>query len=696
MLTKIQLSILALGFSVVTFAQSDDLIESTNATMQSVVEKNTLPGDSLKSTDPIEDGKYLEQVSIVANKSLSQQVVNVDWKTSPARSSQNLLQTVPGLFVAQHAGGGKAEQIFLRGFDVDHGTDVAISVDGVPVNQVSHAHGQGYTDLHFVMPQLIDNITFNKGPYNPRYGNFATAGSVQFNLKEQLTKNQLSLGYGMYNSKEVFGAIKLLDQKKHDIYLAGSFNSTDGYFVADQNFYRYNAHLAYTGRIAPRTKLKFTATSFRSQWDASGQIPLRAIRENQITRFGAIDSTEGGNTGRTTANLSLTHFFTPNSSIKANAYHVLADFELYSNFTFFLRDSINGDQIRQRENRITSGFNLEYRKKFGGDKFRFDWTSGVGLRHDQVNGLELAYTKNRTETLQYVQLGDVDETNYFGFSNLKTTLGKWTLNAGLRGELINHQYSNKLEAENRSNQVTLPGLLPSTSLFYKWNDNFQLFAKWGVGYHSNDSRFVLDQTVTDNLPLAISNDVGFEWKPINKMVVNVALWRMTSEQEFIYVGDEGVVEASGASIRKGIDLYVALQPCRSILINTSINYSHARAVEDQSYLPLAAPLTSTASIHFTTKKGFNASWRARYMADRPANEDNTIQAEGYFVNDLVLGWGKGAFDVKCSILNVFNTRWNETQFLTESRLKNETESVEEIHFTPGTPFNANLTVSYTF
>lgn len=636
-LRSIQATVLLVGLSTVSSAQ----IAVTDAP-GTVQVNDTTPTDSTKAA--VQEGKSLEQVNIIAGQTtLSEEVINVDFQKSPARSSQHLLRSVPGLFVAQHAGGGKAEQIFLRGFDVDHGTDVAISVDGMPINQVSHAHGQGYTDLHFLLPELIDKISFNKGPYNPRVGNFATAGSVRFQLKEQIDNNQLSVGYGMFNSKELFGAFKLLETKNHNVYLAGGYNGSDGYFDATQNFNRYNAHLAYNGRIGRRTKLQFTGTTFRSQWDASGQIPIRAVQQDQISRFGAIDNTEGGNTGRSSANLALTHFISPTASVKANVYQVIADFELYSNFTFFLRDPVNGDQIRQKENRSTTGFNAAYLKKITTKKWKFDWETGVGIRYDEVKDLELSYTKNRSETLENVQLGDVYETNYFAFTNLKSSIGKWTLDAGVRGEMIDHRYNNQLDDENAAQGIVLPAILPSASAYYNINKKIQLFAKWGVGFHSNDSRFVIDQTVKDNLPLAFSNDLGFEWKPTSKLVVNLALWRMVSEQEFVYVGDEGVVEASGASERKGVDLFIAYQPHRSVMFNTSINYSHARSLDaDQSYIPLAAPLTSTASAHFSFKYGLTASWRARFMGDRPADEQNTVVAEGYFINDVVLGWNRWA------------------------------------------------------
>ena len=287
---------------------------------------------------------------IVGNsiKSLNS-LATIDLETNPVNSSQQVLRKVPGLFIGQHAGGGKAEQIFLRGFDIDHGTDINITVDGLPVNMVSHAHGQGYADLHFVIPETIEKIDFDKGPYNPTKGNFATAGYVDFKTKDRLENNLLRFESGRFGTIRTVGLFDLVSQENRNAYLATEYLVTDGPFQSSQNLNRLNIMGKFKAQLKNRDGLSVLLSHFRSKWDASGQIPTRAVRQGLIGRFGAIDDTEGGNTGRTNVSLDYVKFINERTFVKNLVYLSNYDFELYSNFTFFLNDPLNGDQIRQKE-----------------------------------------------------------------------------------------------------------------------------------------------------------------------------------------------------------------------------------------------------------------------------------------------------------------------------------------------------------
>ncbi len=628
----------------------------------------------------------LQEVEVTGVDNPLAQVANVDLTMQPKASSQELLTLVPGLFVAQHAGGGKSEQMFLRGFDLDHGTDIRISSDNMPVNMVSHAHGQGYTDLHFLIPDLIDEIEFDKGPYSLKQGNFATAGYVNFITKKRIEQNQVSIGYGMFNDRQVTGLFKILDTEKQSLYLGSAITKRDGYFEASQNFNRLNLMTRYSAELNESTLLDLSLSTFRSDWDASGQIPQRAVDAGRITRFGAIDSTEGGNTARSDVNLSLVKFLGKDAVLRTSAFVSSYDFELYSNFTFFSRDSLNGDQIRQVDDRLVYGLAVDYEKGFSWNELDFKLLSGAGMRADQAEDLELSYTQNRITTLEHVQLGDLDETNYFGYAGLELNWNRLTLNGGARAEQIRHQYENKLDSLYNPLTTTVGTLLPKISATYAFNESFSVFAKWGQGYHSNDSRLVLSSPNHATLPTATSTDIGFNIKPTGKLLLNVAFWQMFSEQEFVYVGDEGIVEAGNPTIRKGVDFSASYQPFDALFANINVNYTHAReAGNEEVYIPLAAPLTATGNLNLRLKGGFTAAWQARLMGDRAADEANEVVAPGYFVNDLKLGYQWNRVRFTATLSNVFNVEWNETQFLTESRLGNESAPVEEIHFTPGAP-----------
>ncbi len=646
--------------------------------------------------------KSLEEVNINESFNTLSRTANIDLNLQPVRSSQDLLTLVPGLFIAQHAGGGKAEQLFLRGFDIDHGTDVALSLDGMPVNMVSHAHGQGYSDMHFIMPEVIDRIDFGKGPYDVTKGNFATAGHVDFQTRDRLQNNLLGLEYGMFNHKRITSAINILNGNNgQNAYFATDYMLTDNYFDSPQDFKRINLFAKYTGMVSPTFKLSAQISTFSSSWNASGQIPERAVQSGIISRFGAIDNTEGGETSRTNLQIGLVNKLSPKSILKSDFFVSDYQFTLYSNFTFFLEDAINGDQIRQSEKRRVYGGKTEWKRFLSLNDHKLTITSGAGFRYDDINDIGLAKTTNRKIVREQVQLGDIDETNLFGYVSAELEVNKFIFNVGLRADNFNFYYVDKLDSLYNPRNLSQSVALPKVNVFYNVNKKVQLYLKSGIGYHSNDTRVVLanDNLNRKVLPLAYGSDLGFTYKPNSKLLFNGAAWYLYSEQEFVYVGDAGVVEPSGSSERIGFDFGTTFQPLNWLFIYANVNYAHARSVTDpegQNYIPLAPKITSNGKAQVNFKNGLYASLAYKYMGDRPANEDNSVIARGYFVNDFTLGLQKKSFVISGTVQNIFNVAWNETQFLTESRLKDELQPVEEIHFTPGTPFNFRAQVKFLF
>ncbi|AXO79838.1 TonB-dependent receptor [Olleya aquimaris] len=643
----------------------------------------------------------LDELVLTEPVNVINSMVKIDLATDPINSSQEILRKVPGLIIGQHAGGGKAEQIFLRGFDVDHGTDVALSVDGMPVNMVSHAHGQGYSDLHFLIPETINNISFGKGPYYANHGDFNTAGFVDFKTKDKLDDNLISFSAGQFNSLRTLGLFNLLDNKNaQNAYVAVEYIETDGPFESPQNFDRLNLMTKYNAYLNNNSKIGVTLSHFTSQWDASGQIPQRLVDDGTISNFGAVDDTEGGETSRTNFNIQYSTILDNDVEMQTNAFYSNYDFLLYSNFTFFLDDPVNGDQIKQKEDRNIFGFNTQFKKNKNYNSFDVNYTSGVGLRFDDVNDIELSHTLNRKETLENIQLGNVNQRNLYGFFNAEIDLGKVTITPALRLEYIKFQYQDQLSDTYSNLTDGEVALLPKLSIQYNQNNNVQWFLKSGIGFHSNDSRVVLNQNIDNALPKAYGVDLGNIWKPTDKLVLNSALWYLFSEEEFVYVGDAGIIEPSGKSERYGVDFGVRYQVSDNIYFNTDATYTRARSLEEDNgndYIPLAPDFTVVGGLSFKDINNFSGGINYRYVDDRPANEDNSVQAEGYFVTDLNLNY---AFDnhwkLGVSIENLFDTDWKETQFLTESRLQNEAASVEEIHFTPGTPFYFKTTLSYSF
>ncbi|GAA4775895.1 MULTISPECIES: TonB-dependent receptor [Flavobacterium] len=642
------------------------------------------------------DAFKLDEVVVSSNLSAMNIISKIDLATAPVKSSQEILRKVPGLFIGQHAGGGKAEQIFLRGFDIDHGTDIAISVDGMPVNMVSHAHGQGYADLHFVIPETIDKIDFGKGSYYANKGDFATAGYVAFKTKEDIEKSFVSAEVGLFNTLRTVGAFDLLDKKfKDKAYIATEYMLTDGPFDSPQNFKRINILGKYTTLLSNNGKVSVLASRFTSKWDASGQIPQRLIDNGAISRFGAVDNTEGGSTSRTNVNVLLIKPLTEQTSIKANTFYSNYQFELYSNFTFFLEDPINGDQIRQKEYRDIYGLNAELSSKLTKGLLQF----GLGFRADQTKDTELSHTKNRKETLNTTKLGDIDQTNMFSYLNTEFDFGKFKINPSLRLDYFKFDYQDKLATNYRTQSENKAKISPKLNLIYAHSNTFQVFIKSGYGFHSNDTRVVVEQSGKKILPTSFGADFGIIYKPFSKLLINSALWMLDLQQEFVYVGDAGVVEPSGKTARRGIDLGMRYQLSDYLFFDADANYTHGRSTEDpkgQNYIPLAPDFTTTAGISLKNYKNWSGGLQYRYLKSRPANEDNSIVAKGYMVTDANINYKWNAIAFGISAENIFNTKWNETQFATESQLQNETQSVEEIHFTPGTPFFLKGKITYNF
>ncbi len=659
-----------------------------------------------------EDGKIfltptitsLQEIKLIAasRTGIFHTISELDIHLRPIINSQEVLRIVPGLFMGQHAGGGKAEQIFLRGFDIDHGTDIQINVDGMPVNMVSHAHGQGYADLHFVIPELIEKVNFNKGPYFAEKGNFATAGYVEFKTKDYLENNFIKLEGGQFNTYRAVAAINLLNEKartkNQSLYLGGEASYTKGYFESPQNFNRFNGILKYHGKISNRSFLTSYVSGFSSKWDASGQIPDRAVTDSSIGFYGAIDNTEGGKTSRYNFNNILVTNFNNGLRWKNQLYYSRYHFELFSNFTFFLEDAVNGDQIKQKEGRSLAGFNSTFEKQHSLGSKNVLFSFGLQTRFDRTLNTELSNTKNRNEIINPIMNGDIKEANLSLFAEEKIKLNKkLTVTAGIRGDYFANEYLDHLQDQKLSSSSFI--VSPKLNLNYQLNNNVQLYWYNGQEFHSNDTRVAVAQNGREVVTPAWGSDVGGIFKLGNKAVLQTALWYLWMKQEFVYVGDAGVVEPGGKTERMGLDISLRYQVLPALYADVDLNYTNPRALnvpKAENNLPLAPKFTSTGGFTYRKATGWNGSLRYRHMGNRPANEDYSVTAKGYFICDAAINYSKKKWETGLSVQNIFNTKWKETQFDTESRLQFEPAPVSEIHFTPGTPFFARLNFTLFF
>jgi hypothetical protein len=309
----------------------------------------------------------------------------------------------------------------------------------------------------------------------------------------------------------------------------------------------------------------------------------------------------------------------------------------------------------------------------------------------------LAHVVKR-QFLNYIKLGNIKEANAYAFVDKQLVNNKWSIGLGLRADYLNNYYFDKLSTEQSpSRSKTI--ISPKVNIQYTLNKAIQFYVKAGKGFHSNDTRVVVQNNGHDILPAAYGTDLGVVLKPTNKLLLNIAAWYLFLQQEFVYVGDEGVIEPSGKTKRVGLDIIGRYQFTNNLFANVNINFTNPRSIDNkkgEDYIPLAPTFTSTGGVYNKTKYGINGGLSYRFIKDRPANETNTVIAKGYFIVDASINYTKAKYEIGLSVENLLNTKWNEAQFDTESRLKNELNPVSELHFTPGTPFFPRFKVAVFF
>ena len=642
----------------------------------------------------------------------------LDLNMQPAKSAQDLLRLIPGLFIAQHQGGGKAEQIFLRGFDADHGTDVNVTVDGIPVNMVSHAHGQGYADLHFLIPETVSGYDFGKGPYYSDKGDFTTAGYVAYYTKNVLDHDVVKIEVGQYNTLRMLAMINLLSEKAKkrgtSAYIAGErLYSDGGPFSLSEHFTRYNVFGKFNTSLGSNTKLTAEVSTLASGWRASGETPDRAVSEGYIAnRFGTLDSAQGGYTSRNNASLKLTTDLGNGWTLDNQFWYSHYFFNLISNFSFYYYFPTTGDEFRQRDERDVSGYNGKlYRTAYVGNA-AFTSTAGAGFRYDNIFPSELDHTENG-QFLSYLQYGRAKEVNVNGYVDESVRTGKWLFNAGLRLDYFHFYYENLAPLIDTFASGIFTGLNPNAqkaivspqvSAEYTFNSQFQLYLKAGKGFHSNDARVVIANQGFGVLPAAYGADLGVNWKPLPNLFINTAVWYLYLQQEFTFGEDlidqpGGPVSPSGRSVRTGIDFSARYQLTKWLFANLNVNPARPRYIDSakgHDYVALAPTLTSTAALDFRLKNGLNGGISYRYLHNRAANSDYSLIARGYFITDLAVNYTRKRYEVGVAIENLFNRQWDEAQFEYTSQLRGETKPVDQVSYTPGVPLFAKLKVALFF
>lgn len=650
------------------------------------------------------------QISPGLNNTSFHTLSALDLNLRPVSSSQDLMRLVPGLFIAQHMGGGKAEQIFIRGFDADHGTDINVSVDDMPVNMVSHVHGQGYADMHFVIPETVSTFDYGKGPYYTEKGDFTTAGYLNFTTKDALDKNVVSLEAGRFNTFRGLGMLNLLDsaakRKGENWYMAGEYSYTDGPFTFAEHYKRFNAFTKYTKRLNADNKLSLSASAFTTTWRASGEIPERAVASgttavdangkpvmlpeyaDPINRFGTIDSAQGGKTSRFNFIAKLNTDLGNNLSLENEVYYSHYNFLLHVNSTF-LADTAGGER-QQNESRDLYGYNGKLSKKSYLGNTILNSVIGLTSRIDRIYDVNYSFVTTQYQLVSEIAQGNTNQVNTGIYLDETLEIGKWLFNAGSRLDYFNFNYHDT----TKSNVV----VSPKVNIQYTVNNQVQFYLKAGKGFHSNKAATVIGNNGFETLPVAYGTDLGLNWKPVPHLYINASIWYLYLQQEFVY-SDDGNIVPGGKTRRYGLDVSARYQLTRWLFADLNINLAHPRLADSAKtagYLALAPTFTSTGGLDFKLPNGINGGLSYRYLHSRPGNNTGTLIADGYFVTDLKVNYTQKRYEVGLTIENLFNTKWNEFEAEEVSQLKGEWAPVDQMSFTPGTPFAAKLRVAFFF
>lgn len=636
-----------------------------------------------------------------------------DFSLRPIRRPADILEVTPGLVVVQHAGGGKANQYYLRGFDADHGTDVALSFDGVPINNPSHAHGQGYADANFVIPEVVERIEVDKGPYFLKHGDFATAGAVNLVTKRVVAENTASVSVGrfdLYRGVVVGGHEVGPFQTLFAVEGAGQ----NGPFDHPEHYDRYKL-FSRVGYLDGPWRTDLTLTSYRGTWNASGQLPLRAVRSGELDRFGSVDPSEGGTSQR--HQLYARSSWNPDAGEEASffAYGVYYDLDLFSNFTFFARDPVNGDEIEQKDKRFFGGGEARYTRHVAFGPVDTAFTGAVGVRGDHI-GEQLNYVVQRDFLTRQTD-HNVSQVNSFAYVGADTTWTPWLRTiVGLRFDDL------YFDVDSNLNSTSAPDLTgqgvdndaifsPKASLVLSPLANLDVFVNYGEGFHSNDARGVVrDENPVDPSAKARGGELGVRTRLFDRLDLAGAIWMLDLDSEIVFVGDEGTTEPSGATRRIGGELEVRCRILDWLFFDVDYTQTVAKfrfAPDAEDDVPLAPRFTVNGGLTVRRDDGIYGSLRTRAISARPANEDDSIRSAGYTVWDLQLGkrfdlpvtwlggWAK-ALTVQLDIQNLFDHEYREAQFATDSRLQFEPEVVSDINFTPGYPLTAIGSVTLSF
>lgn len=614
-----------------------------------------------------------------------------------------LLEVVPGMIITQHSGGGKANQYFVRGFNLDHGTDFAVFLDAMPVNLRSHGHGQGYADLNILIPELVESMDYTKGPYYSDLGDFATAGSARFRYYDVLPEGLATVSGG---ENDFFRFLFADSARAGAGYLTTAFEYTyyDGPWMLEEDFSRFNGLVKYHWE-AGVNRHSITAMGYKGEWVSTDQIPLRAFGSGRLGRLGFVDPTVGGESERYSLSWDWVHEG-DRSTTEVNAYAGRYNLDLYSNFTYFLEDPVNGDQFNQYDDRTFLGMrvvNTRENELLGREG---SLTLGLESHHDFIDEVGLYRTSSRRR-IGTVRADQIDEGSYSAFVNQQLAVTDWLrLNGGVRADLYRFDVTSLSGLPANSGSETAGIVNPKFgAVLGPWQET-EFFFNWGGGFHSNDARGAtitvdpdtgLPASPVDPLVRQWGTEVGVRSEVVPTVSTSVAVWYLESASELLFVGDAGNTEAGPATQRYGVEWSAYWFPTDWILVDGELSIAEAefRDASQGRFVENAVPVSFSAGITAGKATGPYASLRARYFSERPLVADRSVQSRDSLIFNLRAGYRQERWDVFAEVLNVFNTDANDIEYFYQSRLPGEPAGgFEDVHFHPMEPLTARTGVTW--
>jgi hypothetical protein len=627
-----------------------------------------------------------------------------DFMSRPAMRRGEILETVPGMIITQHAGGGKANQYFLRGFNLDHGTDFSISLEGMPLNMRTHAHGQGYTDLNPLIPELIQSIDYAKGTYTAADGDLSSAGSANFLLWDLMPQNMIRLEFGEYNYYRALVAGTLpfeagsKDGVRQGLTYGLEYNYYDGPWEQPEEFSRWNGLLRWF-KEDDDTRLSITFMGYRGSWTSTDQVPEPLINGGLLGRYDTLDRTAGGESDRYSLNIAFEHR-DDDVVTRANVYAIHYMLDLYSNFTYFLNDPVNGDQFQQAEQRWVLGGQVSRtweKREFLG--IESDLTLGLQTRTDIIDGIGLWNTRQRHRTAQ-IRQDDLLESSVGLYGEAVTRWTPWFRTVlGVRGDLF---YFEPMKSSVNGQDAETAGIISPkfSAIFGPWKET-ELYLNFGTGFHSNDARGVsAGSNAADPLVRTMGAEIGLRTQAVPDLTTTLAFFWLRSDSELIYVGDAGTNEPGPGSERYGIELASYWRPYRWFSADAELALTNARLLDapgGANHIPNSIPIMFSGGINLGAQgndNGFFAGARVRCFANSPLEETNTVKGRDSILVNATVGYRHNSWEAAVDCLNLLNRSDYDISYFYQS--DPGTGPIDARHVHPIEPRMFRLRVTYRF